>query len=98
MICDFLASGVFLGQSALIPLRREGSRGDVIFPRFDPGTRQPAAHTAGKVRFRKGLLRREAFLTALGQLDIEPYCLALTKVHTFGPTFRPETTHIDVAT
>jgi asparaginyl-tRNA synthetase len=24
------------------------------------------------------------------QLDIEAYCLALTKVYTFGPTFRAE--------
>ena len=33
---------------------------------------------------------REAFLTVSGQLNVEAYCLALTKVYTFGPTFRAE--------
>jgi tRNA synthetases class II (D, K and N) len=31
-----------------------------------------------------------AFLTVSGQLNVEAYCLALTKVYTFGPTFRAE--------
>ncbi len=33
---------------------------------------------------------RETFLTVSGQLNLESYCLALTKVYTFGPTFRAE--------
>ena len=33
---------------------------------------------------------RETFLTVSGQLNVEPYCLALNKVYTFGPTFRAE--------
>ncbi|OAI51022.1 asparagine--tRNA ligase [Betaproteobacteria bacterium SCGC AG-212-J23] len=33
---------------------------------------------------------REAFLTVSGQLNVEAYCLALSKVYTFGPTFRAE--------
>ncbi|HEX3858910.1 MAG TPA: asparagine--tRNA ligase, partial [Pseudolabrys sp.] len=33
---------------------------------------------------------RESFLTVSGQLNVEAYCLALTKVYTFGPTFRAE--------
>ena len=32
----------------------------------------------------------EAFLTVSGQLNIEAYCLALTKVYTFAPTFHAE--------
>ncbi len=32
----------------------------------------------------------EAFLTVSGQLNVECYCLALSKVYTFGPTFRAE--------
>src|SRR5215468_3716414 len=42
----------------------------------------------GKVDFAKDFFGREAFLTVSGQLNIEAYCLALTKVYTFGPTFR----------
>jgi asparaginyl-tRNA synthetase len=32
----------------------------------------------------------EAFLTVSGQLNVESYCLAMSKVYTFGPTFRAE--------
>jgi asparaginyl-tRNA synthetase len=44
----------------------------------------------GKVDFTQDFFAREAFLTVSGQLNIEAYCLALTKVYTFGPTFRAE--------
>jgi asparaginyl-tRNA synthetase len=44
----------------------------------------------GKVDFAKDFFGREAFLTVSGQLAVEAYCLALTKVYTFGPTFRAE--------
>ncbi|MDQ2994408.1 MAG: asparagine--tRNA ligase, partial [Pseudomonadota bacterium] len=33
---------------------------------------------------------REAFLTVSGQLNAEAYALAMSKVYTFGPTFRAE--------
>ncbi len=33
---------------------------------------------------------RETHLTVSGQLNVESYCLALSKVYTFGPTFRAE--------
>lgn len=32
----------------------------------------------------------ETFLTVSGQLNLESYCCALSKVYTFGPTFRAE--------
>ncbi|HEX2831336.1 MAG TPA: asparagine--tRNA ligase [Burkholderiales bacterium] len=44
----------------------------------------------GRVDFSQDFFGREAFLTVSGQLNIEAYCLALTKVYTFGPTFRAE--------
>jgi asparaginyl-tRNA synthetase len=44
----------------------------------------------GKIDFAQDFFGREAFLTVSGQLNIEAYCLALTKVYTFGPTFRAE--------
>src|ERR1700755_2832683 len=44
----------------------------------------------GKVDFTQDFFGREAFLTVSGQVHIEAYCLALTKVYTFGPTFRAE--------
>ncbi|MGH9125823.1 MAG: asparagine--tRNA ligase [Acidimicrobiales bacterium] len=36
---------------------------------------------------------RPTFLTVSGQLDVESYCLGLTRVYTFGPTFRAENSH-----
>ncbi len=44
----------------------------------------------GNVDFAQDFFGREAFLTVSGQLNVEAYCLALTKVYTFGPTFRAE--------
>jgi asparaginyl-tRNA synthetase len=44
----------------------------------------------GTVDFAQDFFGREAFLTVSGQLNVESYCLALSKVYTFGPTFRAE--------
>jgi asparaginyl-tRNA synthetase len=44
----------------------------------------------GKVDFSKDFFGKDAFLTVSGQLNVECYCLALSKVYTFGPTFRAE--------
>jgi asparaginyl-tRNA synthetase len=49
------------------------------------------ARTAdGRVDFARDFFGREAFLTVSGQLNVEAYCLAMSKVYTFGPTFRAE--------
>jgi asparaginyl-tRNA synthetase len=44
----------------------------------------------GKVDFDKDFFGKEARLTVSGQLNVETYCMALSKVYTFGPTFRAE--------
>jgi asparaginyl-tRNA synthetase len=44
----------------------------------------------GKIDFSRDFFGREAFLTVSGQLNVETYCMALSKVYTFGPTFRAE--------
>lgn len=44
----------------------------------------------GGIDWRQDFFGREAFLTVSGQLNVEAYCLALSKVYTFGPTFRAE--------
>ena len=48
---------------------------------------------AGKVDYTKDFFGREAFLTVSGQLNVETYCMAMSKVYTFGPTFRAENSH-----
>ena len=45
---------------------------------------------AGKIDYSQDFFGKEAFLTVSGQLNVESYCLALSKVYTFGPTFRAE--------
>jgi asparaginyl-tRNA synthetase len=44
----------------------------------------------GKIDFTQDFFGSETFLTVSGQLNVESYCLAMSKVYTFGPTFRAE--------
>src|SRR6187431_1635583 len=44
----------------------------------------------GQVDFAQDFFGRPTFLTVSGQLNVEAYCLAMSKVYTFGPTFRAE--------
>jgi len=44
----------------------------------------------GTIDHTQDFFGRETFLTVSGQLNVEAYCLALSKVYTFGPTFRAE--------
>ncbi len=44
----------------------------------------------GGVDFSKDFFGREAHLTVSGQLNVESYCMAMSRVYTFGPTFRAE--------
>jgi asparaginyl-tRNA synthetase len=44
----------------------------------------------GKIDFAQDFFGKPTFLTVSGQLNVEAYCLALSKVYTFGPTFRAE--------
>ncbi|MFG0285995.1 MAG: asparagine--tRNA ligase [Phycisphaerales bacterium JB039] len=44
----------------------------------------------GAIDFEQDFFGRPAFLTVSGQLNVETYCCALSRVYTFGPTFRAE--------
>ena len=50
----------------------------------------PPKTNKDEIDFSKDFFSKEAFLTVSGQLNVEAYCLAMTKVYTFGPTFRAE--------
>ncbi len=50
----------------------------------------PPRTSDGAIDFSQDFFGRPTFLTVSGQLNIESYCLALTRVYTFGPTFRAE--------
>lgn len=44
----------------------------------------------GAIDFSTDFFGKAASLTVSGQLNVEAYCLALSRVYTFGPTFRAE--------
>jgi asparaginyl-tRNA synthetase len=44
----------------------------------------------GKVDYDKDFFGKQTHLTVSGQLNVEAYCMALSRVYTFGPTFRAE--------
>jgi len=44
----------------------------------------------GAIDFTEDFFGKETFLTVSGQLNVETYACALSKVYTFGPTFRAE--------
>jgi asparaginyl-tRNA synthetase len=67
-------------------------------PRRPSGPEGAKAHPAAgaspqagaPVDFSHDFFGREAHLTVSGQLNVETYCCALSRVYTFGPTFRAE--------
>jgi asparaginyl-tRNA synthetase len=44
----------------------------------------------GEIDWGEDFFGRRTSLTVSGQLNVEAYCLAMSRVHTFGPTFRAE--------
>lgn len=50
----------------------------------------PPMTDKGAVDFAQDFFGKEAFLTVSGQLNGETYACALSKIYTFGPTFRAE--------
>ncbi|WP_137167534.1 asparagine--tRNA ligase [Salinimonas lutimaris] len=44
----------------------------------------------GEVDYKEDFFGKETYLTVSGQLNVETYCTAMSKVYTFGPTFRAE--------
>ncbi|MBD3585100.1 asparagine--tRNA ligase [Salinimonas sp. HHU 13199] len=44
----------------------------------------------GDIDYKEDFFGKETYLTVSGQLNVETYCTAMSKVYTFGPTFRAE--------
>jgi asparaginyl-tRNA synthetase len=55
---------------------------------FQVTTLDPAA--SGGADYSKDFFGRKTYLTVSGQLEAETYAMALSRVYTFGPTFRAE--------
>lgn len=50
----------------------------------------PPRNEKGVIDYKQDFFGRESYLTVSGQLNVETYCMGLSKVYTFGPTFRAE--------
>ncbi len=50
----------------------------------------PIKNDKGEVDFSQDFFGKHAYLTVSGQLNVETYASAFSKVYTFGPTFRAE--------
>ena len=52
--------------------------------------KNPPRTNEGQIDFAKDFFARQTYLTVSGQLEAEAFALALSRVYTFGPTFRAE--------
>lgn len=52
--------------------------------------KNPPRTSSGEVDYAKDFFGRPTYLTVSGQLEAEAFALSLSKVYTFGPTFRAE--------
>jgi asparaginyl-tRNA synthetase len=52
--------------------------------------KNPPRMNEGQIDFAKDFFARQTYLTVSGQLEAEAFALALSRVYTFGPTFRAE--------
>ena len=52
-----------------------------------------AGETFDVVAQKKDFFKSKVHLTVSGQLHVETYAMAMSKVYTFGPTFRAENSH-----
>ena len=51
---------------------------------------KPPKDDKGNVDFSQDFFGKASYLTVSGQLNVETYCAGMSKVYTFGPTFRAE--------
>lgn len=53
----------------------------------------PVLKDSQKVDYSKDFFSKKSYLTVSGQLNVETFACGLSKVYTFGPTFRAEDSH-----
>jgi len=55
-----------------------------------PAALSPQSSVLSPIDYSHDFFGKEAHLTVSGQLNVETYCCAMSRVYTFGPTFRAE--------
>ncbi|MBX3315406.1 MAG: asparagine--tRNA ligase [Phycisphaeraceae bacterium] len=82
---------------------RVGEKSDAVTQSHSDAAKKPAApvpasgsssssshSVTAPIDFSHDFFGKESHLTVSGQLNVETYCCALSRVYTFGPTFRAE--------
>ncbi|VFP87343.1 asparagine--tRNA ligase [Candidatus Erwinia haradaeae] len=85
----FNEQGFFWVSTPLITSSNSEGAGDMFRVSTLDMENLPRTKT-GKVNFNTDFFGQEAFLTVSGQLNAEAYASAISKIYTFGPTFRAE--------
>jgi len=73
-----------------LPIKQNGGTTTGQRPVPPDSTGQRPVLPNGHIDFSEDFFGKESYLTVSGQLNVESYCCALSKVYTFGPTFRAE--------
>jgi asparaginyl-tRNA synthetase len=89
-IHDFFQARGFVLLHAPIITASDAEGAGALFRVTTLDAASPPRREDGGVDFSRDFFGREAFLTVSGQLEAEIAALALSRVYTFGPTFRAE--------
>ena len=89
-IHDFFQQREFLWLHSPIITASDAEGAGELFRVTTLDATAPSCSEDGSVDFSKDFFGRETFLTVSGQLEAEIGALSLSRVYTFGPTFRAE--------
>ena len=78
-----------MGEEATKRRSDAGKGPDAASP-ATPSSARPSGAAPLPIDFSQDFFGKQAHLTVSGQLNVETYCMAMSKVYTFGPTFRAE--------
>ncbi|MXP56138.1 asparagine--tRNA ligase [Pantoea sp. Mhis] len=85
----FHENGYFWVPTPLITLLDTEGTGE-MFRVSTLNIKELALSSQNNINFKQDFFGKEAFLSVSGQLNAETYACALSKIYTFGPTFRAE--------
>ena len=85
----FNENGFFYVNTPIITGSDAEGAGEMFKVTALPFNNTPKTET-GEVNYKEDFFGKETNLTVSGQLEAETYAMALSKVYTFGPTFRAE--------
>lgn len=89
-IHDYLQSNGFYWIHTPLITASDAEGAGELFKVTTLDLKNPPRDDKGNISYKEDFFGREAFLTVSGQLNVETYCMGLSKVYTFGPTFRAE--------